>query len=132
NCSSPSVGFFAPTNPLKKILIPFPVFSDVFNKFHEEQEQEFKTVVQYERNLAVKKEEMAEHSDNLRRLVDKKRSEMREIQEDISHMRAKLESLHEKMVPVFNTLLADDNQLNEYNVSSFAIAFAKKLNKDSG
>jgi len=76
---------------------------------------------------------MAERGDSLRRLVDKKRSEMRDIQEDVRHMKTKLELLHEKMVPVFNQLLADDDdQLNEYNVSSYAIAFAKKLNRDSG
>ena len=75
---------------------------------------------------------MAEHGDNLRRLVDRKRSDLRDIQEDVRHMRTKLASLHEKMVPVFNKLLADGDQLDEYNVSSFAIAFAKRLNRDSG
>jgi hypothetical protein len=74
---------------------------------------------------------MAEYSDNLRHRVDKKRNEMREVHDDIIHLRTELALLHERMVPVFNKLLANGGQLNEFNVGPFAIDFAKRLDDES-
>ncbi|CAG8516385.1 3899_t:CDS:2 [Ambispora leptoticha] len=120
-------GVFEPDSlSLKKLFVPFPIFSDSFKEFHEAQESEYKRLLGYEREFRDEKERLQREINDLKGKADQKKNLLKTISNDNELLKQKIDTLHETLKPVFNQLIGID-KLDGYTVGPFLLEFGRQI-----
>ncbi|CAG8455023.1 13224_t:CDS:2 [Acaulospora morrowiae] len=127
--------YFPPNYRLRKLDVPFQIFSEQFNEYHEEQESELKQLEITERKLIEKKMMETTQAAAAKRLSEKKKSELKTITDRNKELRDQVEDIHRTLLPILNDIMLDDNQagvteqLNALTVGPYLLELAKKLSE---
>ncbi|CAG8450457.1 784_t:CDS:2 [Ambispora gerdemannii] len=120
-------GIFEPDSlSLKKLFVPFPIFSDTFKEFHEAQESEYKRLLGYEREFRDEKDQLQREINDLKSRADQKKNLLKTISNDNELLKQKIDTLHETLKPVFNQLIGID-KLDGYTVGPFLLEFGRQI-----
>ncbi|CAG8485032.1 6027_t:CDS:10 [Scutellospora calospora] len=121
---------FAIDNELQKLDVPFPIFSEQFTQFHEEQEMELKSLAITDRQLTEKQAVAGSQVQSSKVLSEAKKMEHKDITDNNRDLRDQAESIHKILLPIFNSLLnKDEDQLDAVNIGPFLLEFARKLKR---
>ncbi|CAJ0843969.1 16763_t:CDS:2 [Entrophospora sp. SA101] len=85
----------APNHQLKKLDVPFQIFSESFNRYHDDQERELQSLVRLERHATKKCHEVDCELDKSRREIDAKKNNLKLINDQNKLIREQIENIHE-------------------------------------
>ncbi|CAG8654269.1 hypothetical protein C2G38_2228615 [Gigaspora rosea] len=121
---------FALDNDLQRLDVPFPIFSEQFTQFHEEQEMELKSLAITDRQLTEKQTVAGSQVQSSKALSEVKKMEHKEVTDLNRDLRDQVESIHKILLPIFNKLLnKDEDQLDAVNIGPFLLEFARKFKR---
>ncbi|CAG8691165.1 13494_t:CDS:2, partial [Cetraspora pellucida] len=119
---------FALDNEIQKLDVPFPIFSEQFTQFHEEQEMELKSLAITDRQLTEKQAAAGSQVQSSKALSEAKKMEHKDVTDLNKDLRDQVESIHKVLLPIFNRLLnKDEDQLDAVNIGPFLLEFARRL-----
>ncbi|CAG8682072.1 2285_t:CDS:2 [Funneliformis caledonium] len=96
--------------PLRELKVPFEIFSENFNRYHEEQESTLKELKSTEQKFLQMNTVLEEEVDKLRDETDGLKSEYKEISEENRKIREQIEEMHALFIPYFNNLLTGNEE----------------------
>ncbi|RHZ87309.1 hypothetical protein Glove_37g80 [Diversispora epigaea] len=116
---------------LKRLDVPFSIFSGEFNRYHEDLESEFKDLEIKERKLNAKKAEKASQASEAKKLSEEKKVELKRIMDRNKDLRDQVEDLHGVLMDVLADLVQSDDddasQLNPLTIGPLILELARRL-----
>ncbi|CAG8433849.1 6994_t:CDS:2 [Diversispora eburnea] len=123
--------YFPQEHKLKRLDVPFSIFSGEFNSYHEDLESEFKDLEIKERRLNSKKSEKASQASEAKKLSEEKKVELKKIMDRNKDLRDQVEDLHGVLMDVLTDLVQSDDddasQLNPLTIGPLILELARRL-----
>nr|CAG8591735.1 12320_t:CDS:2 [Entrophospora candida]CAG8598715.1 15847_t:CDS:2 [Entrophospora candida] len=112
----------APNHQLKKLDVPFQIFSEPFNRYHDDQEKELQSLVRLERRATKKCHEVNCELDKSRREIDTRKNNLKLINDQNKLIREQIESIHNLIIPICQQV---SDELDDLTIGPFLAKFVK-------
>ncbi|CAJ0640060.1 13304_t:CDS:2 [Entrophospora sp. SA101] len=112
----------APNHQLKKLDVPFQIFSESFNRYHDDQERELQSLVRLERHATKKCHEVDCELDKSRREIDAKKNNLKLINDQNKLIREQIENIHHLIIPICQQV---SDELDDLTIGPFLAKFVK-------
>nr|CAG8541818.1 10076_t:CDS:2 [Entrophospora candida] len=111
-----------PNHQLKKLDVPFQIFSESFNRYHDDQERELQSLVRLERHATKKCHEVDCELDKSRREIDAKKNNLKLINDQNKLIREQIENIHHLIIPICQQV---SDELDDLTIGPFLAKFVK-------
>ncbi|CAB4409044.1 unnamed protein product [Rhizophagus irregularis] len=111
-----------PNRPFRELGVPFEIFSDTFNQFHDEQETMLKELKETEQEMLQMNAQLEEEIEVVKEDCNDLKADYRDICEENKQIREYIEDMHSFLIPYFNNIVgADDNDEDNEGVKDMEI-----------
>ncbi|GBB86936.1 hypothetical protein RclHR1_01340003 [Rhizophagus clarus] len=112
-----------PNRPFRKLGVPFEIFSDTFNQFHDEQETMLKELGETEREMHQMNSQLEDEIEIVKEDCNVLKNEYRDICDENKQIKEYIEEMHSFLIPYLNNIVTpdDNDEENEKGVKDMDI-----------